>query len=1123
MSDRTANDPTILQPRDRSATGLVAEKLAQARAEQRRDWQAGRRVLAEAYLEQFPELAEDVGAVVDLVSAEYSLRTELDDDPQVDEFTQRFPRHADIIRDRLEEPTEATEATKATLPLPAGMEGTATAVPARPVREGKRPIAIPGYEILGELGRGAMGVVYRTRQKGLGREVAVKMVLSGQFAGPHELERFRSEAVQLAKLQHPNIVQVFEVGECDGRPFFAMEYVPGGSLARLLGKKPMPAQQAAELAETLARAMHHAHERGIIHRDLKPANILLAADGSPKVTDFGLAKGGGSAADTGTFAVLGTPSYMAPEQAGGRSRDVGPAADVYALGAILYECLTGRPPFRAPNWLDTVHLVATAEPVAPGALTSNLPPDLETITLKCLQKEPAKRYASAAAQADDLRRFLDGRPIVARPVSAWEKCWKWARRRPAWAALIVTVVIATAALVAGGVWFNTRLRQERDLAVANARLAEERFQLNRQAVDQYFTEVSETNLLDEPGLEPLRESLLKRAREYYARFVAERRNDPAVRADFAGSLGRLARITADLKDPQQAIAMYQESLPILDDLAADHPADPARRAQIATTWYELSKLYRLTNQAAAAAAACTSATAEWNRLTSAFPDRWQYRAELARSLISQSNLDFKLGHMAAARATCEQALAMRRKLAAEHPADEGVGRDLATTWDNLANIRAADGQREASLEARQQAERVLSSLVAAHPYRSLYRHDLARTEFNLATASVAAGQPQAAAASLRDAASQWDRLHALYPAVRDYQVSWGNALFALSGTEWSLGKRKEADESLAQATAVRASLVKEYPGVAEYVVELARCDAAAGDRARQRGQPGVAVDAFRRAVDRVAPIAEKYPNVPGYRADLARHLLNLGGSEVLAGRLDDARSHLNRAFDLWSALKDDVSHRGDAEVQVLSCVYALGDLERRAGKPTEALEWFDRDRRDAEALARKTPAPPGASGQLRNAWWGTATTLTALERYPEAMAAWDDAIALTDADNLLFMKLYRLATLARTSECEQSLVELDPLAVQARTSGEALVNVARVYALAAATTGADRKRADADRHRRASEIARRAVENLDLARLRDGFADPAARDDLDKNKDWESLRDRADFQKLLAGLAAVKP
>jgi serine/threonine-protein kinase len=283
-----------------------------------------------------------------------------------------------------------------------------------------------GYEILGELGRGGMGVVYQARQKDLGRVVALKMILAGAHAGPSDRERFLAEARNLARLQHPHIVQVHEVGETpspDGQaagastlPFFSLEFVEGGSLDRRLAGTPQVPRHAAALVETLARAVHYAHRQGIVHRDLKPANVLLTPDGTPKVTDFGLARYlGDTSGRTDTGAVLGTPSYMAPEQAAGQSKAVGAAADVWALGAILYECLTGRPPFKGASVLETLDQVCTREPVPPRQLQPGVPRDLETIALKCLQKEPRKRYASAEALAEDLRRFLAGEPITARP------------------------------------------------------------------------------------------------------------------------------------------------------------------------------------------------------------------------------------------------------------------------------------------------------------------------------------------------------------------------------------------------------------------------------------------------------------------------------------------------------------------------------------------------------------------------------------------------------------------------------------------------------------------------------------------------------------------------------------
>lgn len=282
-----------------------------------------------------------------------------------------------------------------------------------------RPLPdVAGYEILEVIGYGGMGVVYKARQLGLNRLVALKMVLAGANASPDSLARFRSEAEAVAQLAHPNIVQIFDIGEQEGCPFLAMEHVGGGSLAQQLDGTPVPARQAATLVMSLARAVHHAHERGIVHRDLKPANVLLLADGTPKIADFGLAKRADSdIVHTQTGAILGSPSYMAPEQAAGATSKIGPATDVYALGVILYELLTGRPPFRGASLLDTIEQVREHSPPSPRLLQPKIPRDLETICLKCLEKQPKRRYASAADLADDLMLFLRGDLIRARSLT----------------------------------------------------------------------------------------------------------------------------------------------------------------------------------------------------------------------------------------------------------------------------------------------------------------------------------------------------------------------------------------------------------------------------------------------------------------------------------------------------------------------------------------------------------------------------------------------------------------------------------------------------------------------------------------------------------------------------------
>jgi eukaryotic-like serine/threonine-protein kinase len=314
----------------------------------------------------------------------------------------------------------------------------------RPTSSGLRRPEIPGFEILEELGRGAMGVVYRALQTRLNREVALKMILAGDHADPNTLARFVAEAGTIARLQHPNIVQIYGIGDWEGRPYLQLEYVEGGSLASRLDGTPWPPRSAAKLLEHLARAAAEAHRLGIVHRDLKPANILMTASGEPKISDFGLAKS--LEEDSGltrTESILGSPNYMAPEQADGRAKDVGPSADIYALGANLYELLTGRPPFVAPTILATLDLVKNSEPVPPRRLQPFLDRDLETICLKCLEKDPRRRYETADDLADDLAAFLDHKPITARRSYVWERSWKWCRRHPSSTALILVSTLTS--------------------------------------------------------------------------------------------------------------------------------------------------------------------------------------------------------------------------------------------------------------------------------------------------------------------------------------------------------------------------------------------------------------------------------------------------------------------------------------------------------------------------------------------------------------------------------------------------------------------------------------------------------------------------------------------------------
>jgi WD40 repeat protein/tRNA A-37 threonylcarbamoyl transferase component Bud32 len=349
------------------------------------------------------------------------------------------------------------------------------------------------YELLEEIARGGMGVVYKARQISLNRPVAVKMILAGQLASNEDVQRFYTEAKAAANLHHPNIVAIHEVGERDGQHYFSMDFVEGTNLAHLVRQNPLSARKAAEYVKTTAQAVHYAHEQGILHRDLKPSNIIINRNDQPQLTDFGLAKRieGGSEL-TGTGQILGTPSYMPPEQAAARRGDVGPASDVYSLGAILYELAAGRPPFRAETPLDTLIQVLEREPVSPKELNPNVPKDLETICRKCLEKDPRRRYQSAHELAQELERFLNGEPIQARPIGYVARAWRWCRRNPRLAAMMALVAGTLIVATIVSTLFAVEASLQANLANQNAQQLEQ--QLYVQRVNRAYREWQDNDI-----------------------------------------------------------------------------------------------------------------------------------------------------------------------------------------------------------------------------------------------------------------------------------------------------------------------------------------------------------------------------------------------------------------------------------------------------------------------------------------------------------------------------------------------------------------------------------------------------------------------------------------------------
>jgi tetratricopeptide (TPR) repeat protein len=434
---------------------------------------------------------------------------------------------------------------------------------------------IPGYDVEALLGRGGMGVVYRARQLRLNRPVALKMLLAGAYAGPQERARFQREAEAVAGMRHANIVQIYDVGEHEAWPYFTMELLEGGSLAQALAGTPQPAFKVAALLATLAEAVQVAHQAGIVHRDLKPANILLTGDGTPKVADFGLARHfDGEPALTSSGDRMGTPSYMAPEQVIGKAKTIGPASDVYALGAMLYEMLTGRPPFRGETASETERQVVADEPVPPGRLNPKVPRDLETICLKCLHKDPPRRYVDAGALAADVQRFLEGRPVLARRISPLERAWRWCRRNPAGAALGLLVLVLLGLCVGGALWVQRQQLERR----TEAQLRRERARLEIEQVLGHQEDLRQQGLwedarseltlaqtrLHDAGSDELRRRLVRAHSELDQAIKAE--------AEDPGLLLRLAKAEAELGRAERVEALLARAI-------SRQPRDPNTRVQ----------------------------------------------------------------------------------------------------------------------------------------------------------------------------------------------------------------------------------------------------------------------------------------------------------------------------------------------------------------------------------------------------------------------------------------------------------------------------------------------------------------------------------------------------------------
>jgi tetratricopeptide (TPR) repeat protein len=953
------------------------------------------------------------------------------------------------------------------------------------------------------------GSVYKARDEALDRVVALKLPRAGELAaaGP-ERDRFLREARSAAQLRHASIVSVHEVGEEGGLPYLVSEFVEGVTLADVLSAKRLSAQEAARLLADVADALHFAHEHGVVHRDVKPSNIMVGPDGRPQVMDFGMAKrDAGETTMTVEGQVLGTPAYMAPEQARGEAHAVDGRADVYSLGVILYQLLTGEVPFRGTARM-LLHQVLNDEPRPPRKLNDRIPRDLETVCLKAMAKEPGRRYRTAAALAEDLRRFLDGKPILARPAGRIERGVRWCSRNRALAttsgAAVVFLLGGTAAATAFAIRAENNAEQERatlrKLTEADQRerearvMAEEsgqhaaaRYRLAREAVDSFHTQVSESQELKSRDLEGLRTKLLEEAGKFYEKFAREEGDEPEIRAERGRAYRRLGHIYGETGQRDRAEAAFQQALAVQRRLADDAHNEPRFRFDLVQTYNEYAEYHwdsgNWTSRPCVPAIEATQRALPIIReLVRTHPDVPEYRFELATALNIMGTLDEPR------EGVWKEALEVAKGLTTEFP---GVPRyqhflalmhnQLGYVWTNSGHYDQAESTLEAGLE-------VARPLTRDFPGDSEYLNTVCCLFANVARLRAKTDRPDGAVAAARDSVNFARKAADVHPSVVAWQYSLTRSLNSLAMDYEKIGKRELALPLLEEVVGHMERLAREHKEDFRIRTSVVMAHFRYG---RILSDPGRVAERQRYldlSLAEEKALAESSPTEPEQLEDLERGFRDLGSvfQQVDAERSASAyrqaatfasAAALARAVKRVETLSQPfVLLVGSRRLELCQALQALGTLQLQMGRFADAEATF---RRTVAARAKEVDLSPG--------------------------------YALADLANA---RIFLGIALASRGAHTEAAVEVQAGLGLAGTSGVAFYNAACAFARASAAARTDEHLSPAKRAATSDHYAARAMELLgraDAARL---FQLPANVIKLQNDTDLNSLRARDDFKRL---------
>jgi serine/threonine-protein kinase len=837
------------------------------------------------------------------------------------------------------------------------------------------------YELQDEIARGGMGVVYRARDTRLQRIVALKMLKAGTLADAGQVRRFRAEAEAVACLDHPHIVPIYEVGEYEGQPYYAMKLITGGSLAQRVQELKREPRTAAQILAPVADAVQHAHLHGILHRDLKPSNILLAsrrepqeevipgigtassedcqiplADVVPLVADFGLAKRlDAEPGVTLSGTIVGTPGYAAPEQAGGQSGAT-TAADIFGLGAILYECLTGKPPFRAETLLDTLRLAQESEPARPRSLNPRVDVDLETVCLKCLEKDPARRYASAREVAEDLRRYLAGVPVTARPVSGMARAWRFCRRNRLLTALVLVLLVGLT--TTSWQWWRAehhRAEAERHLidaqgkgALAEERLgeikrqqdlAEESFRDAHEAVANLYRQLSERpELRSTPALETLRKTLLNETLAYYQRFLKRRAGDPMLKAEMADIHMRVGDALRETDAPATALDPYRKALALRRELAQAAPREAARQEAVAEALFKLALVHKGLSQLQEAQKALEEALAIRRPLAEADRSARSPQLALVRTYNNLALVQQARGRYTEARASHTKALAIVEPAARAYPDDMQVLHLLPHVWgnvgvveelmDHVAEARTAHEKAVAYQEDFNKRVKVPSPEMLA---------DLASQYRYLAGWHRRHGKLEDAVPPLEKALSLLKEAAPARPHLTRFTDDLAVTYQLLGEAERMLGRKTEALAHLDQARRLQEKVAALYPAGSLSHHRLAFIWYQLGLAAGTNGQRELATHAYEQARVVREAILAVHPNSADDHYQLASTLHNLALEYGRAGKSDDALQTLNQAIRHQELALEQVPKNLVYRDTLVLHYRVVGEFQRQLGSVREAL------------------------------------------------------------------------------------------------------------------------------------------------------------------------------------------